>query len=66
MAPHVHITFHVYMLHYIRDAEVLERQDENYNQRSFCMDEGGYLVSPGTTGGIGNETVRAESNVSRK
>jgi hypothetical protein len=24
------------------------------------------LVSPGTTGGIGNETVRAESNVSRK
>jgi hypothetical protein len=54
------------MLHYIRDAEVLERQDENYNQRSFCMDEGGYLVSPGTTGGIGNETVRAESNVSRK
>lgn len=32
----------------------------------FCMDTGGYLVSPGTARGIGNETVRAETNVSRK
>lgn len=66
MAPQVHVTFHVYMLLYVWDAEALERQDENTIGDPFCMDKGSCLVSSGATDGIGNGSTRAESHVSRK